>query len=287
MSFEYRLLGYDARSRVTRERQVAYALLPAGDYRFQVRAFSDKAPSDDAGWVEVAFTVELPWYRLPWVIGLAAVLVVIGILGIVRVRDRRQRVRQQLEQEKVRFQLEALRSQVDPHFLFNSFNTLVELIETDPEQAVGHVDRLSTFFRSILQLRDKELIPLREELALLHTYFALEKERFGTAIHLEVQVPEAVLERLVVPLTLQLLVENALKHNSATTQLPLVVQVGVEDNMLVVRNSLAPRLSPPRSTGFGLESIRKRYAALASQSMEVQQDATHFVVRIPLIGPGS
>jgi ligand-binding sensor domain-containing protein/uncharacterized membrane-anchored protein YhcB (DUF1043 family) len=287
MSFEYRLLGYDARSRITRERQVAYALLPAGDHRFQVRAFSGRVPDDDTGWVEVAFTVERPWYELPWVIALAVLLVLVSLLGIVRVRDRRLRVRQLLEQEKVRFQLEALRSQVDPHFLFNSFNTLVDLIETDPEQAVGHVDRLSTFFRSILQLRDKELITLREELALLQTYFSLEKERFGKAIHLEVLIPDEVLDRLVVPLTLQLLVENALKHNSATVQQPLTVLVGVEGSMLVVRNSMAPRLSPPRSTGFGLESIRKRYAALASQSMEVHQDDAYFLVRIPLIGPGS
>lgn len=286
MGFEYRLLGYDARSRVTRERQVAYALLPAGEYRFQVRAFSGKVPSDELGWVEVAFKVELPWYRLPWVIALAVLLVLVGLLGLVRIRDHRLRVRQRLEQDKVRFQLEALRSQVDPHFLFNSFNTLVELIETDPDHAVGHVDRLSTFFRSILQLRDKELIPLREELALLDTYFALEKERFGAAIHLEVHVPASALDQLVVPLTLQLLVENGLKHNAATAQYPLVVEVGVEGSILVVSNTLAPRLSPPRSTGFGLESIRKRYAALASQSMEVHQDGTRFVVRVPLIGPG-
>ena len=283
VSFEYRLLGYDERSKFTRERQVSYALLPPGSYRFQVRAFVGEPPANSEGWTSFAFVVEAPWYLRRGVMATGLVLLLLLTLLIVRQRERRAAQRQRMEQERVRFQLEALRSQVDPHFLFNSFNTLVALIESDPSSAVGHVDRLSTFFRSILQLRDKELIELREELQLLDTYFALEKERFGESIELDVEVPEAVRDRLVVPLCLQLLVENALKHNTATRERPLRISVLVKGEQLVVTNDLLPRLSPPRSTGFGLHSIRQRYAALTPVPMEAGQEEGRFVVRIPLI----
>lgn len=283
VSFEYRLLGYDERSQFTRERQVRYALLPPGSYRFQVRAFVGEPSANSEGWTSFAFVVEAPWYLRRWVLATGLVLLLLLTLLIVRQRERRAAQRQRMEQERVRFQLEALRSQVDPHFLFNSFNTLVALIESDPSSAVGHVDRLSTFFRSILQLRDKELIELREELQLLDSYFALEKERFGEAIELDVEVPDAVLDRQVVPLCLQLLVENALKHNAATRERPLRISVRVKGEELVVTNDLLPRLSPPRSTGFGLHSIRQRYAALTHVPMEAGQEEGRFVVRIPLI----
>lgn len=282
--FQYRLRGFGEDIVDTRDRQAAFPALPPGSYTFQVRAFAG-APDADAPWTELAITVTPPWWRLPWVLVLF-LIVALGIaFAVIRARDRRLRFRDRMEQEKVRFQLEALRSQVDPHFLFNSFNALVELIESEPGKAVEHVEQLSTFFRNILQVRDQERITVEEELRLLATYFALEQRRFGSSIALQVDVDAASRTRAIVPLTLQLLVENALKHNVVIGAAPFMIDIASEGDSLVVTNPIRPRATPARSTGFGLESITKRYAALTSRPIEVLDGERRFRVRIPLIDP--
>lgn len=266
----------------SRDRELAFTGLAPGVHRIRIRAFLDGS-SGDPEWRILTVIVNPPWWRMPWVVALG-VLCVLGLLIlVVRGRERRMRYRERMEQEKVRFQLEALRSQVDPHFLFNSFNTLAALIETDPDKAVHHVDEMSTFFRSILLVRDKDLIPLSEELELLQRYFDLEKHRFGAAIDLLVRIDEEIDAFRIVPLTLQLLMENALKHNVATDAEPLQVLLTIERSDVVMRNAVRPRASAARSTGFGLESIIKRYAAIGPRPVVVEADAAFFVVRVPLI----
>jgi ligand-binding sensor domain-containing protein len=284
--FEYRLVGLRDEVIRTREREVSYPALPPGAYTFEVRALiGDQALS--AGWTRVHIRVDPPWWRRWWVIAAASLIIALLVLWAFRSRERRMRYRQRMEQEQVRFQLEALRSQVDPHFLFNSFNTLVELIETEPAKAVEQVEDLSTFFRNILRVRDLTFISLEEELQLLHTYFGLEERRFGKSILLEVSLPGSAMHMHIVPLTLQLLVENAIKHNVAGPDAPVRISIFLSDGMLVVSNTLRPRLSPARSTGFGLDSIRKRYAALTDRPVGIDRTGDAFIVRIPLIPSGA
>src|SRR5690606_16668993 len=171
----------------------------------------------------------------------------------------------------------------DPHFLFNSFNTLMELIESDAGKAVDHVEKLSQFFRNILQVRDKELITVEEELRLLETYFSLEQHRFGKAIEMHIDVKESDREKRMVPLTLQMLVENALKHNVITAERPLAITIRSENGGLLARNPVRKRMTPARSTGFGLESITKRYAALSDTPIRSRLTDDHFEVEVPLI----
>ncbi|MBZ0207099.1 MAG: histidine kinase [Flavobacteriales bacterium] len=284
--FEFRLSGLNDRTVRTREREVSYPALAPGRYTFQVRAFLGE-DATGAEWTSMRIQVDPPWWLTWWAITLAVSLFILLTIWAVRTRDQRLRFRQRMEQEQVRFQLEALRSQVDPHFLFNSFNTLMELIESEPDKAVRQVEDLSMFFRNILQVRDKTFIPLADELRLVRTYFGLEQRRFGEAITLEVSVPEVDQRMSVVPLTLQLLVENAIKHNVATIEAPVRISISSTAGFLVVANSLRPRRSPARSTGFGLDSIRKRYAALSPRPVEVERTETNFVVRIPLVPTGT
>jgi len=279
--FEYSI-GENGNVLRSRDRELAFTGLTPGVHRIRLRAFVE-GMDGDAQWTTILITVAPPWWRLPWVIALFVSLALAILVLIIRARERRMRIREGLEQEKVRFQLEALRSQVDPHFLFNSFNTLAALIETDPPSALEHVDELSTFFRSILLVRDKDLIPLEEELELLHRYFGLEKHRFGAAIDLLVRIEEEIDAYRIVPLTLQLLMENALKHNVATVKEPLQVLVTIEAGDVVVRNAIRPRASAARSTGFGLESIIKRYSAISAKPVVVAPGGGEFSVRIPLI----
>ncbi|HMQ75820.1 MAG TPA: histidine kinase [Flavobacteriales bacterium] len=282
--FEHRLVGYDSAVRTTRERQVTYARLTPGAYRFEVRPASTDGGAAHP-WTGFSFTIQRPWWRRPWALGLWFIGIAMLLYAFIRLREERIRMRDRLEKDRVRFQLEALRSQVNPHFLFNSFNTLIELIEEEPHKAVGHVEQLSTFFRNILQVREHELIPVEEELRLLATYFDLEKRRFGDRIALVVNVDDHARRHRIVPLTLQLLVENALKHNAATTAEPLPVTVEATTGELVVRNPLRPREVGHRSTGYGLESIRQRYTALTDRPVHVANGPGTFEVRIPLIEP--
>lgn len=280
--FQYRLLGADQRGQITRDREVFYSGLPPGTYTFQVRAFTGDRPGEEE-WISVPFSITAPIWERAWFIILMLLLLAAILYLVIRTRDRRALERERMEQEKVRFQLEALRSQVDPHFLFNSFNTLVELIETDADRAVEHVEKLSLFFRNILLVRDKEMITVEEELRLLQNYFALEQHRFGDAISLTIAVDDNDMKLGIVPLTLQLLVENALKHNVATSKDPLYIEVRSHNGALVVSNPVRPRITSPRSTGFGLESIRKRYLALTDRPIRIEPGSEHFIVGVPLM----
>jgi ligand-binding sensor domain-containing protein len=282
LRFQYRLVGYSDRVTETRDRVAAFPELPPGDYRFQVRAFIG-SPLQDAPWSELAIAIHPPWWQRWWVIMLFSLIAVAGALLLIRARDRRMLYQQRMEGEKVRFQLEALRSQVDPHFLFNSFNALAELIESEPAQAVEHLEQLSTFFRNILKVRDRERITVQEELRLLKTYFELEQRRFGASVRLLVEVEEDAMRLGIVPLTLQLLVENALKHNVVIGGDPFVISISSENKEIVVRNPIRERATPPRSTGFGLESISKHYAALTSRPIGIATADHHFAVRVPLL----
>jgi LytS/YehU family sensor histidine kinase len=287
LRFQLRLVGWEEGARITAEREARFPRLPPGTYRFQVRAFVGEGPPSDAPWTELALTVTPAWYMRTGVQVVGIVLVMLALVLLVRIREQRLRMRQHLSQERVRYELDALRSQVDPHFLFNSFNDLVDLIESDPVRAVEHVERLSTFFRRILMLRDKDLIPLAEELEMLETYFALERSRFGEALALDVALEQAFMQHRVVPLTLQLLVENAIKHNVIDPHRPMVVRVEIRDGQLVVSNPRRPRLSPPRSTRFGLASIVQRYKAFSDMPVQVDAADDRFTVKVPLIPPAS
>jgi ligand-binding sensor domain-containing protein len=282
--FAYRLVGADTTVRYTRDRELTFTHLRAGEYRFEVIAFTGTRPP--AGpWARVIFTVPAPWWRRWWAIAALFMLVGMAAVVVVRTRENRLRLVQRMEEEKVRFQMQVLRSQVNPHFLFNSFNTLIGLIEEDPAQAVHHVEHLSDFFREILQVRDKELIPLHEELRMVRTYFQLEQRRFGDRIALQVEPQPASLDQLVPPLTVQLLVENALKHNRASADEPLVVSISSGRDSLTVSNPFRPRGDAQKSTGFGIGSIRQRFAVLTDREVRIGRSADNFVATIPLIPP--
>ncbi len=281
--FAYRLLGADTTLRTTRDREVTLTKLSPGNYTFQISAVHDDGSIGE--WHQYAFSIARPWYRTPLAIAGWFVLIAGVFFIVLRTRDARIRFRDRVEKDKASFQMQVLRSQVNPHFLFNSFNTLIELIDEDPDKAIDHVGELSDFFREILQVRDKELIPLAEEMRLVHTYFSLEQRRFGQRIMLHTEVPVEYLGALVPPLTVQLLVENALKHNRATVQEPLVVNIIADEHTLVVSNAIRPREGQAPSTGFGLTSIGQRFSALSDTSVQVTKDGGTFAVRIPLIQP--
>jgi two-component system LytT family sensor kinase len=191
--------------------------------------------------------------------------------------------KEMLKRESLYAQLDALKTQVNPHFLFNNLNTLVSIIPDDPRRAVDFVQQLAKVYRHILEVKDEQSIPLKEELDVLKAYAFLLKTRFGDNIEIKINVPDEKLNRKIIPLSLQLLMENAVKHNIVSGDKPLRIDVFTDNGRLVVSNNLQKKNQMNESTGMGLDNIRNRYRLLSEKSVEVNENHADFTVSIPLI----
>jgi len=285
VGYEHQLEGYDPAWVATRDRKVTFPRLSPGTYTFRVRA-AINGQFEQATVASYRFRIQRPFWQTYWFWGLVLLLVTGGFLAAIRQREGRLRQQAHLEQERIRFQFETLRSQVNPHFLFNSFNTLISLIEDEPRQAVSYANQLSDLFRNMLAFRERDLLALKEELAVLRTYFSLQQQRYGANLRLDLDIPEAYQAHQLPPLTLQLLIENAIKHNVIARARPLTIRVGiVEEDYLEVSNPLQPKRQPERSTGMGLPTIRARYKILTDRTVKISQEDGYFAVRVPLLPP--
>ncbi|MFM7358937.1 MAG: sensor histidine kinase [Sediminibacterium sp.] len=188
-----------------------------------------------------------------------------------------------LKRESLRAELNALKTQVNPHFLFNNLNTLCAIIPEDSDKAVQFVEQLSKVYRYILEVRDDKSIPLTEEIKILNAYAFLLSTRFGSNFNLHIQIPESMLRSEVIPFSLQLLVENALKHNIVSKECPLHIDILAENNELIVRNNLQKKQLIEKSTGIGLKNIRNRYSLLTDRLITVTETPQFFTVALPLI----
>src|SRR5262249_32808981 len=149
--------------------------------------------------------------------------------------------------------------------LFNAMNTLYTLVETEPKKAREFVSSFSALYRKVLSSRERTIVPVQEELELVHHYLFLQRIRFGESLRVQVQMPAHALNGYLPPFTLQMLLENAIKHNVISASHPLHITITVEGEHLIVRNDLRPRTSKEASTGTGLENIRRRYIMLGAQ----------------------
>lgn len=191
---------------------------------------------------------------------------------------------EQLKREATQAQFVALKNQVSPHFLFNSLSILSSLVEVDPKLSVRFISHLSKVYRYILEQRDSERVSLKTELDFLNAYAFLLNIRFEGKLLVQNRVAEPVATRYgIAPLTLQLLVENAVKHNQMSQAQPLLVTIDTEDDYLIVRNPLQTRPQVEESTGLGLENIRNRYRLLTDRPMSAGEEDNAFVVKIPLL----
>jgi len=180
-------------------------------------------------------------------------------------------------------QFESLKNQLDPHFLFNSLNVLNALIEENPEKAQEFTNGLSKTYRYILDQKNKELVPLEEELDFAKTYIELLQMRFEESLTFEIDQENEHPEAKVVPLSLQLLLENVIKHNKATSSKPLHIVIKQENGYLYVENNLNLRQINEDRKGIGLTNIANRYALLTNKPIKVEQTETNFIVKIPIL----
>ncbi|MGW8317390.1 MAG: sensor histidine kinase [Bacteroidales bacterium] len=194
---------------------------------------------------------------------------------------------EELKRAHLALQYKSLRDQVRPHFLFNSLSSLVTLINTDPEKATRFVHKLSDVYRYLLEQRDAELVPLEEEVRFLEDYLFLQKIRFGESLRVTVSL-ESLDRRMVLPLSLQMMVENAIKHNEASVSHPLAIEVrSTEDGKIEISNTLQRKEMSERSTGTGMENLNKRLSYYTSESLEVMEGNGKFIVLLPTLSPQS
>jgi ligand-binding sensor domain-containing protein len=283
MKYRYMLEGYKNTWIYTRDEEATFLELPAGDYRFRVQA-SLGNNFDNYSEADFDFTIAAPFWKTAWFIILCVILLVGLTYLYIRTRESNLRKVAQLQEERMMFEYEHLRSQVNPHFLFNSLNTLASLIEEDAANAIDYTVQLSDLYRKILMLREKDLVPLREELEILKAYVYIQKSRFGHALEVNINIsPQLLSTKSIVPLSLQLLVENAIKHNIVSQSQPLTVNISAEGDIITVRNNLQPKLGKEKSAGLGLINIYKRYRLLTKRKMTYGPVDNEYVVKLPLL----
>ena len=178
---------------------------------------------------------------------------------------------------------ESLKNQIDPHFLFNSLNVLSSLIEENPDNAQRFTTSLSKVYRYVLEQKDKELVSIEEELAFAKTYMNLLKMRFEDSLDYELQVLNPDPEAKVVPLSLQLLLENAVKHNVISAQKPLQIRIYIENGFLAVQNDYQKKEVLQDRQGVGLQNIINRYAIITKRKVLIDQNEKTFTVKIPIL----
>jgi sensor histidine kinase YesM len=189
-----------------------------------------------------------------------------------------------LEKENLRSKFDALKNHINPHFLFNSLGTLASLIRSDPGKAEKYTDEFARIYRYLLDVNSNEIVTIGEEVSFINSYVFLQQIRFGDGFSFQNSVDPFFHASYILPLTLQLLVENALKHNTTQVASPLIIEVFADAarHMLVVRNNYQPR-GNGETTGTGLRNLEERYSSFLGRSIRYGREDRYFVVEIPII----
>jgi LytS/YehU family sensor histidine kinase len=187
------------------------------------------------------------------------------------------------DRDQLRLQFDALKSQLSPHFLFNSLNTISSLVHKDPDSAEEFIRRLATTYQYVISNKQERLVSVQEEIEFIKSYYHLLKVRFEDSLKLEINLPKSIMRTVIPPLTLQILVENAVKHNQIDEMNRLDIYIGSIDNsFLTVTNNKGDKPPNVKSFKVGLENIKKRYAFYSDRAIKID-DAHQFSVELPVI----
>jgi ligand-binding sensor domain-containing protein len=287
--YAYKLDGFDNDWIYTKERMVNYTNVPGGRYTFRF-----KATADPNNWSTVEKNLQIVigtvFYKTPlFIVALmAAIALLLYLLYKNRIRQQRrifqlQTKAQALEKEKASVMYESLKQQLNPHFLFNSLTSLGSLIKTDPNMASHFLSGMSKIYRYILSNRDVELVPLKNEISFVENYIQLQKARFETGLEISLAADEESYHKKVVPVTLQNLIENAIKHNIIDEENPLNIRIYTEANWLVVQNNLQKKRYVETSNKQGLKHLKSLYRYLSNEPLQIIETEHDFIIKIPLL----
>jgi len=188
---------------------------------------------------------------------------------------------EKLKKENLQARLDSLKQQISPHFLFNTLSTLSSM--TNEGKVKEYISELSNVYRYLLQVRQSDLVTVQEELTFVRSYLYIINERFEGALKIKIDIGDIILQSRLPPLALQMLVENALKHNVASSVKQLFIEILSVNKYLVVRNNYQPKQSHEPASGHGLPNIRERYLLLANVSIEIEQGENYFSVKLPVL----
>jgi len=223
------------------------------------------------------------WITINAALLISAILHAKGFMEAWKSSTKQEVVQQKLIAKSANAQFESLKNQLDPHFLFNSLNVLSSLIDENPDQAQRFTASMSKIYRYVLEQKDKELVTVEEELDFAKIYADLLKTRFEDSVSFDFKVKDSDLKLFVVPLSLQLLLENCIKHNFATSGKPLHIKIYSENGNLLIENNLQQREQVKESAGIGLSNIVQRYSLLTKQNVFIEKSPSFFKVKIPIL----
>jgi sensor histidine kinase YesM len=223
------------------------------------------------------------WFMVNIALLISAFLHAKGFMEELKKTSKKEVVEQKLIATSANAQFESLKNQLDPHFLFNSLNVLSSLIDENPKQAQKFTASMSKIYRYVLEQKDKELVTVEDEIEFAKTYCDLLKTRFEDSVDFIFEVNKEDYRRYVVPLSLQLLLENCIKHNFATSSKPLIIKIFSENDILCIENNLQEREQMKESAGIGLANIVQRYSLLTKRNVFIEKSEDYFKVKLPVL----
>lgn len=288
--FNYFLEGSDKKWVLSsNNHEVNYNNLPSGDYIFHVKA-KGKNNTWESGEKTFRIHINTPFYKSNLFLAFILLLIASAISLLYRYRIiQKEKVfllegkAQVLEKEKTMVMYESLKQQLNPHFLFNSLTSLSGLIETDQAMAGEFLEQMSGIYRYILKNGNSETVSLKNELAFAELYISLQQTRFNKGLEVRTNIPATYSDFKIAPVTLQNLIENAIKHNVIDSDSPLIIELFVEDDYLIVRNNLQKKHMVETSNQKGLAQFITLYQYLIDKPVLIEETTTHFIIKIPLI----
>ena len=288
-TYAYKLEPFDKDWIYTHKKEINYTNVPAGHYTFHYKVITD-----NLNWNVAEKTLHISiaaiFYETWWFRLIILFAIVFGLVAFYRYRiGHRERIlllqskAQLLEKEKALVMYESLKQQLNPHFLFNSLTSLSSLIQQDQKIAKQFLDQMSKIYRYILKNRDNELVPLIEDIKLAEVYTKLQQTRFQGGLRVNINIDEGNYDKKIAPVTLQNLMENAIKHNIIDAEAPLTIDIFIADNQLIVRNNLQKKNFVETSNKQGLTNMSSLYRYLSGTPITIEEDDKYFTVKIPLL----
>jgi ligand-binding sensor domain-containing protein len=286
--YSYKLVGEQNDWILTQNNYITYSNLAGGDYEFAVKGIDNNSYETPISTLKIH--IDTVFYKGRWFLYFCLLSICCLIYAFVKFRANQkakiyhlQMQSTRLEKDKTEIQYQNLINHLNPHFLFNSLTSLNSLIMTEPKAASKFLQKLSLIYRYILQNKDKEMVSLRQELDFVTHYISLQKSRFDEGLQMHIDIHDDYLLYRIVPVTLQNLFENAIKHNSIEEDNPLIISVFIEEEHLFVKNNLQRKKFVDSSNKQGLESLKNLYKYLSKKPLEIMETESEFIVKIPLL----
>ena len=281
LTYQYMLEGFDDEWRTTKDNSISFRKLSAGKYNFRVRA-SENDQFTDIPEDTFAFEIKRHFYNYWWVKAIG--LFLLSLIGwqIIKAREARKKEKLTLEKLNIENQFINLKNQLNPHFLFNAFNTLIGMIEEDSDRSVAFVEGMTDFYRNMLEHGKHNMITLAQEKEILSQYIGILKARFNGQLDISLEFNDDLEQYEIPPMTLQLLLENAVKHNVVSTKNPLQISIQQSGKTILVRNRKTILVQNVKSTQTGLENIKRRFELINLKAPEIIDMTDYFEVKVHL-----